>query len=278
MQLGEELWNENFFTALIKNANSPLDNIVSCKLFPLNIAKHNPQRLTIGNVDMGQDAYVITNKQVYSSQEFVFGEIFTKRKFLNYEPYLKLQLYLPFVGNVNISPQEVIGNRVQIKWIIDFVTGNLETVVCINGKQRFTYNSQCGVDIPLSASNRTLIEANSIKNAVFATLSKNPVGALSSVTEFASGLLGNESTSQNGTPSPSTALCTDMNPYFTIERVNYSESEGYAKTYGEPLCQWWQLGYLKGYTQCANVKLNKINCTEQEKERIKSLLESGVYL
>lgn len=276
--LGKELWNQDFFTALIKNANSPLDNIISCKLFPMNIDKHNSQQLIIGNVDMKQLAYVATNKQVFSSESFVFNEIFTKRKFLNYEPYLKLQLYLPFIGNVNISPQEVIGNRIQIKWIVDFVTGALETAVCVNGKQRFTYNSQCGVDIPLSSSNRTLIEANSIKNAVFATLSKNPVGALSSVTEFASGLLGNESTSQNGTPSPSTALCTEMGAYFTIERVNYSESEGYAKTYGEPLNEWWQLGFLKGYTVCDNPKLDSVICTEEEKDRIKTLLESGVYL
>lgn len=277
-ELGEELWNQNFFEALIKNANAPLDNIVSCKLFPLDIDRSKASPLIIGNVKTGLTMYEIGGKMVYSSESLNFKGIFTKRSFLNYEPFTKVTLYLPFVGNVSISPQELVDSIVQIKWIVDYVTGSLETCVMINHKQRFIYNSQCGVDIPLSASNRSVIEANSLKNAVFSLAGMNVIGVAQAVTEGVSGMLGNGSTSQNGTPSSSTSICTDMNPYFVIERVQYSENAGYEHVYGCPLRQWWQLGYLAGYTECDNVDTTGIPATESEKAEIKRLLESGVYL
>ena len=283
-QFGEELWNQNFFEALIKNANAPLDNVVSCKLYPLDIAHYNPIPLFVGNVNMNMSSYQITNKMTFDSEEFAFGKIFTKRTFLNYEPYLNIQLYLPFVGNVTVSPQILINRKVKIRWIIDFVTGDLCTLVLIDGKQRLMYNSQCGIDIPLSASNLSRVQANAVKQfaggVVSAALGSKKAAAASlagSGMTFASGLMSGESTQQNGTPASSTALCTQLDPVFIIERVNYSEGAEYDRTYGAPCRQQWQLGYLTGYTVCANVNIS-CNGTYDDKEELKQLLESGVYL
>lgn len=272
--LGVALWDTNFFEALIKNANYPLDNIVSCKLFPLNIGHGDANQLKIGNVDMGFQANKLSNKQVYKSNVLHYSPIFTKRKFLNYEPYSNYMLYLPFVGTVNIGSQFLVDRDIQICWIVDFVTGDLTTVVLSDGRTRYTFNSQVAVDIPLSASNRSQVEASTLKQAVGNLIGGNVGGVVSSAV---SGLLSGE-TSTSTPPSSSNALCMSMTPYIIAERVQYVDSDGYDKTYGVPLREYWQLGYLQGFTQCQNVHLEKCSATSEEKAMIETLLEKGVYL
>lgn len=272
--LGVALWDTNFFEALIKNANYPLDNIVSCKLFPLNIGHGDANQLKIGNVDMGFQANKLSNRQVYKSNVLHYSPIFTKRKFLNYEPYSNYMMYLPFVGTVNIGSQFLVDRDIQICWIVDFVTGDLTTIVLSDGRTRYTFNSQVAVDIPLSASNRSQIEANTLKQSVGNLIGGNVGGAVSTAV---SGLLSGE-TSSCTPPSSSNALCMAMTPYIIAERVQYVDSDGYDKTYGVPLREYWQLGYLEGFTQCQNVHLEKCSATSEEKAMIETLLEQGVYL
>ena len=272
--LGVALWDTNFFEALVKNANYPLDNIISCKLFPLNLGHGNASQLMIGNVDMGFQCYKLDNKQVYKSTVLHYNPIFTKRKFLNYEPFSNYMIYLPFVGTVNINSQFLVDRDVQIAWIVDFTTGDLTTVVMTDGRTRYSFNSQVAVDIPLSASNRSQVEASTLKQAVGNLIGGNVGGAVSTAV---SGLLSGE-TSTSTPPSSSNALCMSMTPYIIAERVQYVDSDGYDKTYGVPLREYWQLGYLQGFTQCQNVHLEKCSATSEEKALIETLLEQGVYL
>lgn len=53
---------------------------------------------------------------------------------------------------------------------------------------------------------------------------------------------------------------------------NYGETTGYA------CLEHTTVGALGGYTECTNVKLDGFNCTETEKEMIRSLLAGGVYV
>ena len=39
-----------------------------------------------------------------------------------------------------------------------------------------------------------------------------------------------------------------------------------------------KLGNCKGFTKCANVDVDGLSCTEEERAELKRLLEGGVYL
>lgn len=273
--LGNELWNLDLFTSLIALNSDPLENIVSCLLYPCNVPhKNDSPKIKFGNVELNRNAYLIANNlQVLSTDVLHFNKIFNKRTFLNYEPYTKLQLHLPFVGLVNVSPNLIIDKDYQIKWIIDYTTGNMQTLVIADKKTVVDVNCKIGMSINLSSTNMLSAVANGTNELAGGIMSVNPAQIVNGM----SGLLGGAPTQQNGTPSSSTSVCGDLSTYWIVDRVSYTETELYNQTYGVPLMESHALIELKGYTLCANVKVS-CDGTSEEKEEIKRLLESGVYI
>ena len=76
--------------------------------------------------------------------------------------------------------------------------------------------------------------------------------------------------------SSSVGLCHAA--HLKITRTLSAEDSNFTHVYGRPLCKYKKLSAVTGYTKCDNVNANGLSCSENEKQRIKQLLETGIYI
>ena len=289
--IGAFLWGANFMTNVLLLNNSPIENIVGCKLFPLEFSG-TQQEIKIGNVASGTNGEKLATSvfsresSAVSVSPYYTGNL----KYLDYAPYSKLEIFLPFVGLRELPLDECINHKVKIKWIIDVITGTLQTDVMIThdgNDSKFvtiqTYVSTIGVDIPLTAQNRAQVESAYIANAIHggvSVASGNIAGAIGAIANIATTQYHTNST---GTPSSATAIAGTLEPFLlrTVPRVKEigdSTNDTYRQILGAPCNKACKLGTLKGYTEVENPSIAVAGATSREVEELNRLLREGVFL
>lgn len=80
------------------------------------------------------------------------------------------------------------------------------------------------------------------------------------------------------TGSGATNVMLPSSAYIQIRRGTYSRPDNYPRTMAYPNSYSARLSSVSGFTVCHNVNVSGIDCTTEEKQMIKSALESGVIL
>lgn len=261
-QFGNFLWNGSLLDNLKLINNNPVGNVVSVKIFPLNMQSNNEKTITLGNVSTGVKGDVIlTSKKVVLSGSLTIERLYNN--FNDFEPYTTMELFVPFYGYRPI-PCEMAYGTLELRWIFDYITGLMLCEIMKDGYVAMTISANCGVEIPIAYSNRVEIE-------------KSFITGITSVSGIMGALLEDRQTSSIGSPSPDCGLYTPYTPFVKITTnnpiypSNYGHSIGYACEKG---------GYLRefsGFTVVSDIELT-CPCTAEERERILALLKSGVYL
>lgn len=301
---GSWLWGTGLDLEQLKLVvNNPIENIVSCKLFPFSVTGGSEELIKLGNVESS----VSGNKLPETvNRYFNFGDLPVTGfygNFLDYAPYTKVTIYLPYIGFKELDPNEVMGRVLQPRYYVDLVTGvcrcvlltfnpNISQTASI-AKPIASYDGVIGQDVPVVGSNRAQIEAGYV------------VGGAKAVTEIASGIgsaitgnvggtlnnIGNAvSTGINsamamyhtyteGTPSPAVSRFDEQKCYVIINSPMYTEPTLYAHQNGKPCNLTCRLSELHGYTVIDNtVDLSTISCDANERDELLNILTSGIYL
>lgn len=273
-----KLWSEDFFSNILLLNNSPIENILSCKLLPLSLSG-NESTVKIGNVDMGINGNRLS-KTVY---RYNIGTIAIPRinnmGFLNYAPYTSIIIFLPFIGFKELNTSDIMGRNVSVDYIVDIITGACKAIITVNGYQCYEFDGNCGIDIPLTAGNRSQVEMGYVKAAVGVVsniANKNIGGAISS---GISGAMQQYHYSTNGSYSPSTGAYEDRTCFIIIDRPQYTEVSKFGHTKGYKCQLTKTIGSLKGFVKTTeNVDLSNISAPEYCKKKILDLLSSGIYV
>lgn len=106
--------------------------------YPFNIIHYNPnpnsrKHLSVGGVE-SNDIYCRDFLPIEADFGYFLGSYHypTATSFTDYEPYTRLQLWLPFYGLADIKIAEVQGKYIQIRLYIDFATGQAQYVIGVN--------------------------------------------------------------------------------------------------------------------------------------------------
>lgn len=232
-----------------------------------------------------------------------------RNNFLDYSPYLKMSIYLPYVGTVELSPEQVASHTDISKAVIyaDAIISTIDgTITYFVRNQSDTLlvqkTAKLAIDLPLSGNN-SLEQATAILRAQFST-TKQVLGQASSLitnaaTGNAAGLLQDvggiipnvgEMYLQNslahkqvpvevqGMSGTVTNTLTGQYPYLTIHRTKYSNPTNYGHTTGYLTESEYRISSLTGYTVCRNVDVSGISkATSKERAQIKKIMESGFY-
>ena len=275
-QLNSVLWAKSFAEAIAQINVAPIENIISCKIVPTAITG------TADIIELGNYPTSILGYIVQSNIKITLGKMQVSgyyNSFLDYAPFTKLTIYIPYIGFKELDTSQFMGHMIKVEYIIDVITASCKALLFADDIYVQSFDGQCGIDIPVTASNRAQVEASYISGALGA------IGELATgdILGAASGALNTAMTpyhyNTQGAYNPSCGSFETKLCYLIIDRPTADYPNSYAHDVGYPCHLSAQLSTLKGYTKCYDsIDLSGIPCTESEREMIHQYLTSGVYI
>lgn len=286
------LFDVNTFKKIFAN---PMDCIISLALLPLTPASAGAQELKVGNVGTG----ISVNRLSSQFVEVNFNSLNIGRRsnsFMDYSPYTKVQIYLPFIGTRSLSIDDIAGRNIKLRYVIDLFTGacnaalGVEVEVMENGQKvrkistLYQFTGNVLANVPVTADN-------------FASFLQATVGAVSTAVGVATGagaLAGvasaiNSATAmkpdieKSGNLSSTAGFLGVQKPYLILTYPNLCRPESRYKVAGTPsflsLTKNYTLTKFHGFTQVHKINVKGIPCTENERQMILAQLTGeGVIL
>ena len=254
------------------------------------------ETIKIGKLDTGISANVIKNE----GSNFKLAEFKIERKFnnfLDYEPYTKYQLYLPYVGVIELPTNTIVSNKgttVVVKGAIDISTLTLTYTIYSNGMVIYETSVSYGQSIPISLTDRigTFSSAitettNRAVGAVVAGATGNVMGV---VTNIASYHYKESPVVSTGTSTSSGGRFQPQKCYLIASYPVTKRPDTYGHNVGFPCMKSIKLNdnSLKGFTKCHNPVIEFGNSKrvdnsiiypyESEIEELYNILKEGFYL
>lgn len=276
-KLSQFLWSSGFLDNILLVNNSPIENIISLKALIGTVATTgSSQALTLGNVTTTANA-VPCNESIVIN----VGSITLPRKynnFFDFEPYTKVQIYLPFYGCAMLDSSLVIGRTITIKYIIDVITATAKIKIIHDDKTLYEFKTTCGSDLPITSSNRASVEMGYLSSGVgmgVSIASGNVLGGLASglsmaQSQYHSTTSGNVSGVLNFHDSRMITVLVD--------RPVYTDLRNFNKTHGRMCNLSKTLRDLRGFTKCAENVQIPFNCLDEERTMIIEQLVNGVII
>lgn len=276
-KLSQFLWSSGFFDNILLVNNSPIENIISLKaLIGTVTTTGTSQAITLGNVTTTANA-IPCNESITIN----VGSITLPRKynnFLDFEPYTKVQIYLPFYGCAMLDSSLVIGRTITIKYIIDVITATAKIKIIHDDKTLYEFKTTCGSDLPITSSNRASVEMGYLSSGVgmgVSIASGNVLGGLASglsmaQSQYHSTTSGNVSGVLNFHDSRMITVLVD--------RPVYTDLRNFNKTHGRMCNLSKTLRDLRGFTKCAENVQIPFNCLDEERTMIIEQLVNGVII
>ena len=283
-QLGRKLWDYSFYD-FIQNLNaSPIENIVSIKMYPFVIPGGEEVQIVLGNVGMGVKGKPVdidyNCKHVINPSGTTIAKKYPQKyNYLNSNVFTKLSIFLPYIGFKELDASVFLDHELKVEYIVDILTGSCVAMCYADDVPIVQYNGLMGLDIPISATNRAQVEAGivqSVGHSAFAIAQKDLGGAANAALNI---LSHSYHTETQGTASPSCNSFITHDVFYILEAPEVQFPSGYAHAHGLPLFLTKSLNKVHGFTVCDNVDTSGIQgATLEEKEMIKQALEEGVYL
>lgn len=285
------LWSSNFLDNLVRIVQNPMDGVIGVHaVYATPVVVNSSAHPIVGNL-VCNDATASTIKQ-YASLDC--GKVFIKPYFKNINDYVatKIQIYLPFIGIVDVTTSDVMNRYVGIKYNIDFLTGTCTAFIQVqdslgdNPFTAYTFSGNCAVEIPVTGANY----ANILRNTMTAGL--GIAGAAAGAAEGATAdAIGNASMSaanslitsqipiqRSGNVGANAGAMGIRIPYVLITRNVAVDADNRRHFEGLPQNINAKLSAMSGYTRVKYINLEGLDCTEEEKADILAKLQGGVFI
>lgn len=288
-----ELFNANIFDQLWwQTFGKPFDYIVSLGVIPdSNIPKSSSaQAVKCGPTSLTTTMKIATAQRFeVSCGTLTIPEYW--KSFLDYEPFSRLNLYLPYCGYKDISPSEIIGKECQVTYHIDIFTGSCVAFVIREGSVLYQFEGNCLEQIPyaqqsfsnllsaiqgLAGAGLTLF---GIQSAGLSTTLAGRIMGINAIGTAGSSIVSmpKQSVSHGGSMSGNAGRLMVQKPFFILTRPQQSIPENYGKYVGYPANYYANtLGTLSGFTQVQAIHLDTIQATDYELAELDRMLKEGV--
>lgn len=272
---------EGIINGLKLYGENPIEGLVSLRMYPFRVPylfNTVSDTIQVGRVNSGISALALTDQK---TAVFDMGEAFFTQKYQNFldlSPYTELQLYLPYCGTIDISPTDVLGKRISVKYIVDITTGACTAVVYFDNMPFIYKNGTIGVNISMTATNNAQF-ANSVLSSSLSlagsVLQQNPLASAENALQLATS--AKTTFQKSGSSSSAIGNWLPQNCYFIISRPLAEIPENYGHTVGYMCMDDMTISQCDGFTICRNVDTTGIPCTETERQLIQNILQSGFF-
>lgn len=277
---GAWLWSSNFIDNLLKVFSNPMDAIIGIHKVYVTPDTGSTQPIKCGFLTSSANAKIVTNQ--YKSIDCgsvqineYFGNI------LDYSPYTRARIYLPFIGFVSLDINEIMRSTINVKYNVDVITGACLANIIISrdgyGGTLYSYGGSAIVTYPLSGGNYTglingLVGAGlSVAGGV---ISGNPAMALGAVGNIASTRL---QVQHSGGFNGCSGAMGIKKPYIVIDRSQSNIADNFNIIEGYGANTTTKLNNVTGFVRCKTIKLS-CNAYNAELDEIINILKGGVYV
>lgn len=280
--LADFLWSPTWSIDTLKKIFvNPMDCILGLMVMPQLPADVATKQMNFGNVPTGITMHYFTKQFCdFDCGTFKLEEFYMS--YLDYTPYTKVSIFLPYIGEVELSTDEVMNTTIGVKYRFDISCGACVAFVSVDGNVLYSFSGNCAAHIPLSAndwgSTVTALAAVPLGAAkVGAIIGGGPVGALGAAAAI-SVMSMKEKVTHSGTLKGSAGLMGIQTPYLIVNRPRQAAPLNQNSFTGYPSFITESLGSLHGYTEVEQCHLDHVPATHEELAEIERLLKEGVML
>ena len=312
--LANYLWNNELdWAQLVKLVANPIDLLISLTIVPIKPQTTTAEDIKVGFINTG----VSVNKVVNQYVKFNCGTLTVDRYYdsaLDFSPFTKISIYLPYIGQRQLNADEVVGNELEIEYNIDLFTGACVAEIKVAGTVLYSFEGNVATQIPLVAESfdrlgQAIIGAvatvatvamSAGAGAAAAGAESTAAGASTSAAagagaKAAGGELAKAApklasagantvvsskptVTHAGSASANIGQMSQKTPYLIYEIPRQSLAESYQVFNGLPSNITATLGDLSGFTQVERIHLENIPATSGELTLIENALKTGVII
>lgn len=145
--------------------NNPIDCIVGLQRYPMAIPTVGTDTVKLGKTDTGISCKPMEKTAFYYLFEGntiapKFGD-----SFLDYEPYTKMELYVPFCGTIQLNPADILNRKLNVQLAVDFTTGTATGFIMSDDLVIETVNGNIAIDLPITGIQAATV-ASQLNNAI----------------------------------------------------------------------------------------------------------------
>lgn len=278
--LASYLWSSSFDLDTFKKLFAdPMDVIIGLSIVPVAVPVSGSSSVKIGFIDSGvsmnlaSSQYVTVNCGTLTPAEY-WGSA------LDYSPYTKFSIYLPYIGTRELNTDDIMGKTLQVVYNIDILSGACTAMIKCGGSVLYEFSGACATSIPVTGQNWTQLITSCIQLAgagiAVAASGGSAAGLLPSTANAVMAMKPN--IQRTGAVSGSAGMLGVQQPYLIWELPRQSIARDYNKFVGYPSNITALLSTLTGYTQIESIHLDNIHATQSELAEIETLLKEGVII
>lgn len=283
------LWSNRFDLNTFKKLYAdPMQCLISLGILPCVPDSSGATNIMFGNVDSEVNATELATQFAQVDCGSVDIDKYVG-SFLDYSPFVKISLFLPYIGFVHLGTDDIMGGSINVTYNIDCLSG--DCIAFISHSERgviYSYTGNCRAELPITSQNYSGFLKNyyqALAGVIPSTISGASGGAAGALAGAAGGalsvaetvLLNNKPEFQrSGSCAGASGMIGVQTPFVIIERPRFSVPNKIQKYAGQTANITMYLGDCKGFTAVDFVHLDGLNATADEIAEIEQLLYKGV--
>lgn len=303
--LASYLWGLGSLASFLPIFSDPMECILSLGIVPVAPATGERDLIKVGNLT----TTVYGNKISAQFGRFdcgsleLDGQSFTK-SFMDYSPYTKAELFLPYIGTVSLDIDEIMdASALHLQYQYDLLSGaciaELKVTKAYNYKNAdhvhenvlYRYSGNILSNVPITGANYTQMYqaivsavATGIGGAAGAETAKTAAGAAAiedkaTLSNIASSSSMKQGIKRAGNATANCGYLGGQKPELILSLPKLAHlGEAQGKEFGFPRYGEYTLSDLRGYTKIIQVHLKNVKCTDTERNLIQQALNAGVVV
>ena len=263
-------------TQLFGSGNIP-ENIRECRYLPFNIGTTaGTTHIYLGTFETQQDLAKLVTDTVVRSQTVSIP--WQANDFRRRSPYTDVYLYIPYIGMVRLSSENLAGqSSITVDYAISVRDGSVVCTVSSGSEVLGQYPGNVSASVPIGFSNISLAKAGQAVLAGITSAAAKNIGAVGmSALNFADSITPNYTSIGGldgiaGIASPQNIVC------YTVFHDTIVAPNTQLQTVGSPSMCPKSLSGLTGFCQCLDAHVEAA-ATAVELDTIDSFLNSGFFI
>lgn len=305
------IW-DNVKKGLEMYGENVMDAIIDLTYYPFDITSVVSGTVSQNYINFGKYRAELSHtihRIVYSNGYIDAGSVNFLPTYKNWIDYAHtgLQVYLPYIGMKTLDPAHYMGKSINVRYYFDFHSRGCTACIIADGVLMDYFNGQIGIAQPInsrdfasyaeSVINNTLELANPagtvVSDVVGGLAREGGIGSANAVGLGISAGISIDSVLAEGAYEYATnhakvqskgSVGSDTGghlPQYVFFKFTYEEPitpSNLLQLYGKPSNSGGAVSSFGGFLKCSSVKLECNRATAKERDEIKSLLRSGIYI